>query len=42
LASKINTIFCINGLKEYKETDIMGILGVQAQIGQGVLDGRTY
>ena len=28
LASKINTVFCINGLKEYSSLDIMGMLGV--------------
>lgn len=28
LASKINTVFCINGMKEYKEIDINNVLGL--------------
>lgn len=43
LASKINTIFCINGAKEYKDNDVMGILGVQGSQGpMQVMNAGNY
>ena len=39
LASKINTVFCINGMKEYKEADVMNILGLT---GKEDPQGKTY
>ena len=31
LSSRINTVFCINGLKEYSVFDIMGLLGISVK-----------
>jgi GTP:adenosylcobinamide-phosphate guanylyltransferase len=39
LASKINTVFCINGTKEYNLIDFMNILGVNVK---GDPQGKSY
>lgn len=39
LSSKINTVFCINGTKDYNMVDIMNILGVNVKADP---QGKSY